>query len=165
MFVLGHAGIAVGSVHVFDRKADLRWIPLAALLPDLVDKPLWLFLPEFANGWTRSIGHSVTGLVVFAVMTIWAGRHKAWPLVFAYASHLLLDRMWWDATILLWPFEGFFLPKFTLDHMELWWEKFSDPWTLGGEAMGAVLLLLLAVRGRLWDPGCRRAFKATGRLA
>ena len=165
MFVLGHVGIAAGAVHFLDRKADLRWIPLAALLPDLVDKPIWFFLPGFANGWTRSAAHSVTGLGLFAILALWAQRERAWGPIFAYASHLLLDRMWWDATILFWPFEGFFLPKFPFDHVELWWQKLTDPWTMGGEAVGTLLLAVLAVRGRMWDPGCRRVFRATGRLA
>jgi hypothetical protein len=165
MFVLGHVGIAVGAVHFLDRKADLRWIALAALLPDLIDKPIWFLELGFANGWTRSAAHSVTGLGVFAVLALWALRERAWGPIFAYASHLFLDRMWWDATILLWPFEGFILPKFTRDHLELWWEKLTDPWTMGGEATGLILLAVLWVRGRMWDPERRRAFKATGRLA
>jgi LexA-binding, inner membrane-associated putative hydrolase len=164
MFVLGHAGIAVGIVHAIDRKADLRWVPVAALLPDLIDKPIWLLLPGFANGWTRNVAHSVTGLAVFTILVTACLGRRAWPYVLAYASHLILDRMWFDSLILTWPLEGFFLPKYRLDHMELFWEKFTDLWTMGGEAVGGSIFLALAVRGRLWDPARRRSFWATGQI-
>lgn len=164
MFVLGHAGIATGCVHALDRKADLRWIPIVALLPDLLDKPIWLFVPWIANGWSRSVAHSVTGLAVFALFSIRRFRERAWPFIFAYASHLVLDRMWWDPTILVWPYYGIQLPPYAFDHTELWWQKFTDLWTMGGEAIGAAILIGLAVRGRLWETEHRRAFTATGRL-
>jgi hypothetical protein len=164
MFILGHVGLACGAVHAIDRRADLRWVPVVALLPDLIDKPLWAFVPIFANGWTRSAGHSLTGLAIFAAFAIWRLRERAWPLLLAYASHLILDRMWWDGHILVWPFEGFWLPEFTRDHMELWWEKMSEPWTLGGEVLGATTLIALTVRGRLWERARLAQFRATGRL-
>src|SRR4051812_29338673 len=166
MFILGHAGIATGLVHSIDRRADLRWVPLVALLPDLIDKPIWLVLPMFANGWTRNVAHSVTGLVLFSIVVSWRLRERAWPLLLAYASHLVLDRMWLDGHILVWPFGGFFVfPKYTNDHMELWWAKFTDIWTMGGEVAGASIFTLLTVRGRLWEPERRREFRATGRVA
>jgi hypothetical protein len=164
MFILGHAGIATGAVHALDREADLRWVALVALLPDLIDKPIWLLWPGFANGWTRNAAHSATGFVVFAALvTAWLGW-RSWPYVLAYGSHLVLDRMWLDSLILEWPLGGFALPHFTLDHRELWWQKFTDVWTMGGEALGAALLVGLAVRGRLWKAESRRSFLATGRI-
>jgi len=165
MLIFGHTGIATGAVHAIDRRADLRWVPLAALLPDLVDKPLWLLAPGFTNGWTRNAAHSLTGLAVFTLFVAWTLREKAWPLILAYASHLVLDQMWLEGHILVWPLGGFIFPQFTRDHVELWWEKFSDLWTMGGEAVGGAILIGLTVRGRLWDPERRRSFRATGRLA
>lgn len=166
MFILGHTGLATGAVHAIDRRADLRWVPLAALLPDLIDKSLWLLVPWFSNGWTRNAAHSLTGLVVFSIVVSWRLRERAWPLLLAYASHLVLDRMWFDGHILTWPFSGFFLfPRYTNDHMELWWAKFTDYWTMGGEALGAAIFAAIAIRGRLWQPARRREFRATGRIA
>ncbi len=166
MFILGHTGLATGAVHAIDRKADLRWVPVAALLPDLIDKPLWLLAPWFSNGWTRTAAHSITGLVLFSVIVIWRLRERSWPLVLAYASHLVLDRAWLDMQNLLWPFGGFFLfPPFTKDHAELLWEKFGDLWTLGGEAAGGLVFVALVVRFRLWDPERRRELRTTGRVA
>jgi hypothetical protein len=166
MFILGHTGIATGLVHAVDRRADLRWVPLAALLPDILDKPIWLLMPWFANGWTRNVAHSLTGLLVFSLLVGWRLRARAWPLVFAYASHLVLDRAWFDVQNLVWPFGGFIIfPPFTKNHMELWWEKFTDLWTMGGEALGGLIFTALTVRFRLWDPERRREFRTTGRVA
>src|SRR5581483_2478159 len=137
MLLLGHTGIATAAVHGLDRRADLRWVPLAAILPDIVDKSLWLFAPGFTNGWTRSVAHSLSGLVLFTALAALRMRRAAWPLVLAYASHLVLDRMWFDGHILVWPFGGYFVfPKYAYDHTELWWEKFTDAWTMGGEVLG-----------------------------
>jgi hypothetical protein len=166
MFILGHAGLATGAVRALFRDADLRWIPVCALLPDMIDKPIWLVFPSFANGWTRSVAHSLTGLAIFSLIVIWRLRARAWPLVLAYASHLVLDRMWFDVQNLIWPFSGFWIfPQWRGDRMELWWEKFTDLWTMGGEALGALIFISLTVRAKLWDPERRRAFTTTGRVA
>jgi hypothetical protein len=161
MFILGHTGIAAAAVHALDRRADLRLVPIAALLPDLLDKPLALLAPGFAQGWTRLVGHSLSGLALFALVATLRIKWRAWPLVLAYGLHLVLDRMWQDGHILLWPFMGFALEP---HHVEPWWQRISDSWTIGGEVSGFVLLSALAVRGRLWDRERRRAFLRTGCL-
>jgi hypothetical protein len=135
------------------------------MLPDMIDKPLFVLLPDFTQGWTRTVAHSLAGLVLFTIFTGWRLRKKAWPLVFAYGSHLVLDRMWTDGHILVWPLHGFFFEKFPYDHRELWWEKLTDPWVMGGEAIGFAVVLALFLRGRLWERERRRAFLATGFIA
>jgi hypothetical protein len=165
MFVLGHTGIPAGAVRAIDRDVDLRAVALVALLPDLIDKPLWLFVPAFANGWSRTAGHSLTAFVLFTLLVSVRLRARAWPFVFAYASHLVLDRIWLDGHI-TWPFDGyFFFPKYMYDHTEQWWAKLSDLWTMGGEAIGALIIVTLAVRGRLWDRERWLAFRSRGRIA
>jgi hypothetical protein len=164
MFVLGHTGISVGAVHLADRRADLRWVPFFALLPDLVDKPVaWLF-PGFANGWTHSIGHSLLGFAVFSLGAAIALRRRAWIAILPYALHFVLDCMWTsdNATSLFWPFLGVELPPHVgYPH---WWSRFEEPWQLGGEIVGLSILVALFVRGRLWLPDERRRALATGVL-
>jgi hypothetical protein len=165
MLVIGHTGLAAGAVRAIERDVDLRLVALVAVLPDLIDKPLWLLAPWFANGWTRTAGHSLTAFVVFTLLVSVRLRARAWPYVLAYASHLLLDRIWWDGHI-TWPFGGFFVfPKYTYDHTEQWWAKFTDLWTMGGEALGGLVFLALALRGRFWERERWRAFRGTGRVA
>src|SRR5437764_513682 len=112
MFILGHVGISMGAVHAIDKRADLRWVPLFALWPDLVDKPIERLAPLFANGWSRSIAHSLAGVALFSVVAALARRRRAWIAIVPCALHLVLDRMWLaqDRAVLLWPFLGFELP-------------------------------------------------------
>jgi hypothetical protein len=165
MFILGHCGIAAAIVYAVDKKADLRLVLFAAMLPDLIDKPLALVAPSFANGWTRLVAHGLTGLAVFSIVAILLWREKAWAPILGWLLHLVLDRMWEDVHILFWPFAGFFFAQHPKSFMERWWEKFHDPWTICGEAVGLLALVTLSVRGRLWERRRRLAFLASGILA
>jgi hypothetical protein len=40
MLVFGHIGLTLGAVRALSREIDARWVAAAALLPDLIDKPL-----------------------------------------------------------------------------------------------------------------------------
>lgn len=164
MFVLGHAGISVGAVAAVDRRADLRWVPFFALLPDLLDKPICALLPGFANGWSRTLGHSLVGLAVFTVVSAAVARKRAWLAVVPYALHFVLDRMWRevDRPVLLWPFLGS-LPPHDPPYAH-WWDRFEEPWQLGGELVGLAALAFLVARARLWEPGSWARFRSTGVL-
>lgn len=97
---------------VFRWKGSALAIPVAmvaALLPDLVDKPLGhLFLQDtLDNG--RIFAHSLFFLGMIAAASF-AARKKhgllAIALVAGVASHLLLDGMWDNPTTLFWPLLG-----------------------------------------------------------
>ncbi len=169
MLVFGHVGIAAALVHAVRPDADLRKVALAAVLPDLVDKPIAFLVPWFAHGWTRNVSHGLTGLVVFTTLAaLRLGRRdlgpRLLPLVVAYALHLVLDRMWEDGHILLWPWDGPWFSPHPLTITERWWRKLFDGWTLSGEAIGFAACALLAVRGRLFERDARRRFLSTGLL-
>ncbi|MBI3722515.1 metal-dependent hydrolase [bacterium] len=164
MFILGHVGLTCGAVHAIDREADLRFVPIFALLPDLLDKPLDLLLPGFTNGWTRTIGHSLSASAVFSLVVFLWKRKKSWPWILAYGLHLALDRMWMrDTHTLFWPFQGFSFDVPWTDEQTL--RHLLDPWVGGGEIAGLLVLVALFVRGRLWNARAKRAFLATGVLA
>ena len=103
---------------VFRWKGNALAIPvamIAALLPDLVDKPLGhLFLQDsLDNG--RIFAHSLLFLGIIAAASF-AARKKygavAIALVAGVISHLLLDGMWDNPTTLFWPLLG----PFAQDH-------------------------------------------------
>src|SRR6266516_341238 len=51
------------------REIDARWVAVASLLPDLIDKPLrYMLAPGFTQGNTRTVGHSLTVLLVVMVL-------------------------------------------------------------------------------------------------
>ncbi len=164
MFILGHTGLTAGAIHSLDRRADLRLVPIFALLPDLVDKPLDILAPSFTNGWTRTVGHSLVGWAVFSIAVALVQRRRSWVAILSYGLHLALDRMWLrDMHVLLWPFLGAtFDEPWIAEHS---FQGLLKPWVFCGEMAGLAVLVLLWVKGRLWDPGSREAFLATGVLA
>lgn len=166
MFILGHVGISVGVVHAISRRADLRWVPVFALLPDLIDKPLGLALPALAHGWSRTIGHSLFGLALFSLAAVAFARRRAWIAIVPYALHLVLDRMWRerDYPALFWPFTGVAMPPHEPPYLH-WWERFEEQWQYGGELVGLSILVALVVHARLWRPEAWRHFVATGELS
>jgi hypothetical protein len=91
MFVLGHVGI--GRLIVGARGRALPVVPfvVGAILPDLIDKPLYYsHLSDFVS-CTRTFGH--TGLLLGTIAAVAAvKRSPAWTAVaLAMATHLLFD--------------------------------------------------------------------------
>ena len=97
MFVLGHLGIGSAIGRPLVRPAELRWLCFGALLPDLIDKPLYYAL-AFATGrraaelglisGSRTFGH--TALFALLVLLLVRGRRGA-ALAVGMATHLLVD--------------------------------------------------------------------------
>lgn len=95
---------------------DYRLILIGSLIPDLIDKPLvFLADPEFVNMSLRSFGHSLIGafsmlLIVWFITRRWQ-RLPVLSFGFALVAHLVFDRMWEMAEVLLWPVLGYVLPE------------------------------------------------------
>jgi len=95
-----------------DRNADLRFLLVASLVPDLIDKTLYLFL---ITNDSRTYGHTLffTVLILFIIM-IGTNREnekrKTYLLIpIALLFHLILDEMWMFKETLFWPlFDGSF---------------------------------------------------------
>ena len=61
MLLFGHIGLTLGVARALSREIDARWVAVASLLPDLIDKPLrYVLAPVFTHGNTRTVGHSLT---------------------------------------------------------------------------------------------------------
>ncbi|HVY62726.1 MAG TPA: metal-dependent hydrolase [Planctomycetota bacterium] len=136
MLPLGHTGITALVARRLDRAADLRAVAIAAVLPDLVDKPIAFLFPGFARGWTRLAGHSLLFLALFALVAGLAWRRRALVLVLACALHLVLDLNFDIPHTTFWPFLGLVPPPHPVPYMERLWEKLNL-YTLGGEVAGA----------------------------
>lgn len=159
MFVLGHLG--VGS-HLLSRRYRARalwgWTALGCLLPDLLDKPLWLVAAAglardpiqlgLATG-TRLFAHTL--LLVGAVMAAgWLTRHLLLRAVGLGAlTHLGLDlagdlASWSPAWRgwLLWPCFGWRFPAWEAQPATFHLLSLSEQsFYLVGEALGFWLLL------------------------
>ena len=153
MLLFGHVGLTIGLARVLSREVDVRWVAVAAMLPDIIDKPLRYFIaPAFTQGNTRTVGHSLTVLLVGMVVVLLLRRtiRGAWVVALVLPMHLLLDGMWTpDLRVsLLWPWAGNGFPPLYEKGMSGVWNhlirNLSDPVNLAGELGGMMVL------GYLW---------------
>jgi hypothetical protein len=81
---------------------DYRGAAVAALLPDLIDKPLTLTLMS-SSGTSQGPGHTLLGQALLTAAT--ARLRAEWlPYALISSSHLLADQMWKYPRTLLFPF-------------------------------------------------------------
>jgi inner membrane protein len=196
MFVFGHVGLTWGGALLLARLShwwsgwrpracgavrrrrttgerlsaatiDYRAVILGSMLPDLIDKPLGIFIlgDELHNG--RFLGHSLL-FVVLLLLAALAFRRSAGPVLSAVAlgsaAHLVLDRMWVETDTLLWPLLGWTPEK---EDVSGWLEQmleqlFSDPYIYLSEAAGA--LVVAAILASLLAGRSLREFALTGRM-
>ncbi|MCJ2556345.1 MAG: metal-dependent hydrolase [Candidatus Thermoplasmatota archaeon] len=157
MFPLGHVGIALGVAFALvrilkkspDPKTFVIIVGVAAVLPDLIDKPIGLLYGFQGGGrlFAHTLLFSVIVMAVSLVAWRWATRRELatsfLPLLFTLAVwiHLLLDLMWEDPEILLWPAYGLGFPtgEFSWGHLT------ASPYAMAGEVVGAIILVYLAL--------------------
>ena len=129
---------------------DYRLVLLGSLLPDILDKPSWLFASSdiFPSG--RGYGHTfLFNLLLFICGLILIKYKKSWLLIISLSSiiHLILDPMWDNPVALWWPLLGPFHRVETAG----WWHKIihavsSDPGTYVPEIIGLIIILLMGYR-------------------
>ncbi|HKZ89515.1 MAG TPA: metal-dependent hydrolase, partial [Thermoplasmata archaeon] len=111
MYLLGHLGIGLGIAWLAStrtkRVLDYRLVLLGAILPDLVDKPLGYLLGLESRLWAHTLVFLGSVLLVSAVPSV---RVLASAAV-GIATHLLLDRMWEQPWVFVWPALGATFPS------------------------------------------------------
>lgn len=86
------------------RKLDYRAAALAALLPDLVDKPLSLTLLS-KSGTSQGLSHTLLGQAAWTAAV--ARLKPEWlPYALITNSHLIADQMWKYPNTLFFPLSG-----------------------------------------------------------
>ena len=160
MFPFAHVGIGTHLIPGRVRASlPWRWLALGCLLPDLIDKPIWI-ASRLASGTfvahaglfatARLFGHSVffAGLLALAAAFVPPARMRA--LAYGVPTHLLLDVLadygsgghgvW--RTWLFWPLG---VPSFTSVSIPSLLRAFepeaSSTVYLAGEVLGAALLV------------------------
>ncbi len=129
------------------ERLDDRALILGSVLPDVVDKPLALFIsPTLVGHSLRNYGHTLVFaiLVLAAAVALAALVKRQWPIVLALASagHLVLDMMWYSHRILLWPFPAStFSPRFIHE-----WGPDPDLLYVVAEAAGIVVICYVGYR-------------------
>ena len=132
MYPLGHIGITLLLSRIVSERFrisfDTRLIIIASMLPDILDKPLGIL----GIGGGRFIFHSLAFVVLLYFV-----RNE---LFFGSAIHLILDRMWEEPKILLYPLLGFVIPErvYPLDFIQFF---LQSRYAQIGEVVGLVSLI------------------------
>lgn len=128
---------------------DIRLLLIGSLLPDIIDKPLGVFLlrDTFSSG--RIYSHTLLFLIFISAagFLLYRSYRKNWLLVLSFGTlvHLLLDEMWFEAETLLWPLYGFAFERRDLNNWLQWqWnEVLTEPGVYIPEIVGGAILILL----------------------
>jgi hypothetical protein len=151
MFALGHLGLgkklATRPYRRFSR-GERRAFFLGALLPDLIDKPLY-YIPTWVTGrrggflsGTHLFAHTGLFLLVL-VAAAWIARSRAVRAVaIGVATHLFLDAaaLGLGAESLLWPLFGWQFPLSPFKNLGHQLLTVLNPVTLAGEVLGGAAL-------------------------
>ncbi len=170
MFVIGHTGLTLTVAMAADagytkmravrphqvitllREIDVRTLLTGSMLPDIIDKPLGIYLlgDRYSNG--RIFAHSplffVVVLVVGFILYRLKRRTAGFAVAFAVCTHLAFDEMWRRTSTLLWPFFGWIFPR---EYLGTNWaakmvqELLSSPATYIAEVLGGIVLLIAFV--------------------
>jgi len=144
MYLLGHLGIGLGLAWLLAWKTrlpvDYRLVLLGTILPDLVDKPLGLLLGLEARLWAHTL---VFVGAILGVSLVPSLRGLVY-LGLGVATHLLLDEIWQQPWVVLWPAFGFAFPPGITDLLSRLLVLFSDPVVIAGEIAGTLVLLAFA---------------------
>ncbi len=136
MLVLGHVGVSLGAVWAFSsaarliapdpkegdtdassrghplRSPDFRMVVVGSMLPDIIDKPVWLL---WALGDGRFPFHTLAFqalLIAVGLVLWWRYRWIAiWGLGMGSLLHTLEDEMWGNPDSYLWPVYGWAFPE------------------------------------------------------
>ena len=191
MDVFGHVGLTLAVAYPVERirgryaqsgddaglgpplahRLDFRLIVVGSLVPDMIDKPLgFLLAPDLVNNGTRSVAHGVVFALLFiAASAVWFWHTRRLGLLGlsgAAAGHMVLDRMWGQPEIVLWPFLGWSFPVGTVDLAQRSSAYLRDLlafYTDAPELVGAVVIVLFATR--LWRTRAVLPFLREGSVA
>lgn len=150
-----------------DPKVDMRFLAAGVVAPDVIDLAAVTILGgPYAELWAHSLLAPTAVAVGVLVATRRGRRRRAWmALVVAWLFHLLIDGMWTDSQVFLWPFLG---ARLEIGGTAFWpaaWERaLSDPWRWVLEAAGLAYLGWLWVRAGLSEGVARSRLLSTGRL-
>lgn len=153
-----------------DPKVDVRFLLLGAILPDLIDLSIGTVLraDRFSTGelWFHTLLVPSIYMTLVLLLTRRGRRRRAFmALGVGWLFHLLLDGMWTDREIFLWPFFGWEMAAGESPFWPLAWERaLSDPWRWILEVVGIVYLTWLWLAVGLGRKERRLLLVSTGRL-
>ncbi|MDM7912774.1 MAG: metal-dependent hydrolase [Methanotrichaceae archaeon] len=150
MLLFAHLGLALAAAR-FVSRADLVFVAIGSMLPDIIDKPLG----EIIYG-TPSMGrifaHTLLFLLLLAGAAFYTRDLRLASLCGGVLVHLSLDFMWNSPAILFWPMLGSFPPAphlDTLSYLQMLLLGLRNPSVLLPELLGLAYFIFLLVEKRL----------------
>ncbi len=152
------------------KKADYRLLALAAMGPDLIDKPLAALY--FYRRYKAAVLFAHTLLVHLSVLilTLWQ-KPRWWFYALAFNGHALTDRLWFFPDTFYWPFRGWRFHVWQKagseqkDIKRAYWRAFTRrPELWVWEVGGVVAALWFVLRNRLYRLDRLGYLLRTGRL-
>ena len=150
--------------------ADYRLLALAAMGPDLLDKPLaWAY---FYKRYRSAVlfAHTLLAHLTLCLVTSRAFPHL-WRYTLAVVGHVLLDRLWYFPDTFYWPLRGWRFHVWGKGGSEqqdigrAYWVTFTRrPELWGWEVGGVVALAWFIWRHRLYRRQRLWPFLLTGRV-
>lgn len=123
MIFFGHIGLTLAITRTLDKTInnrnskvtildiDYRLIILGSMLPDIIDKGILLFLFGKGLSYGRLLAHSLLFTLLLSVlgMAVLYFYRKSWVIALAicFFIHQMLDAMWNQFNIFLWPAYNF----------------------------------------------------------
>lgn len=152
MFALGHLGIGKKIAARPYRRfapAEKRAFFLGALLPDLIDKPLF-YVPFWLTGrrgeilsGTHLFAHTALFLLLLVAVARLTRSRALGAAAIGVATHFVLDFVGLSMGLgtLLWPLFGWHFPSYPFRSLGHHLTTILNPITLAGELAGAAILL------------------------
>ena len=140
-----------GSIYDKIKSIDYRFVLLGSLLPDIIDKPMWLFTSSHFDWAGRGYAHTfLFNFLLLAIGLILVVRwNKTWLVTIALCSfiHLIFDQMWLTPTTLWWPLMGSIPREATVGWVSALTHGLkTNPYVYVSETMGFIITLYLSLR-------------------
>lgn len=132
---------------------DYRLVLLGSLLPDIIDKPVWLLVARLTSDTAlsgRDYTHTLLfNLALFITGLVLVRYGKSWLLIISLSSftHLTFDQIWDSPVVLLWPLLGPLPKGETVGWVsDIFQALFLYPKVYVSEIIGLVIVLLFTYR-------------------
>jgi len=167
----GHVAVTWAAADFWPEKhLDYRLLAFCALLPDLIDKPLaiWVFTDSHS---AQNVAHALLpNLALMLIALLW--QRRALPYVLAFNAHLIADRMWNHTETFWWPLFGWDVfwqfkfmntPQAMLDTYLDIVQRYPQVWVV--ELIAVAYLVWFVGKSKLFLWKNLNHFLRTGRLA
>ena len=149
MLLFAHLGLTLAAGR-FIRWANLAFLALGSILPDIIDKPMGLIV--FGTpAMGRTLAHTLLFLLILVTLSAYSVDVRLASVSIGVLAHLILDSMWQSPVILFWPLLGNFPPApdiGTFSYIQELLYGLRNPMVGLPEVLGLSYLLFLVFESR-----------------